>query len=244
MVRKAVTALTIITALALPAAAWALPSHLLYSFNMTVGGSPGPALTLHNGASTTGYGLAYSVEDPANRALTLDGVDDYAEREDSTFQPASDGDFSVSVWAKSNNWGYSWQPLIFQDDDDHDTYSWAIYGTTNDSGTVHAYVRIRDGATLQTLNLGGSPSTLYDGAWHHVALSVDGNEAELYFDGTLVDDQASTLTNGTVNVDADHLFVGGDLYYESEKFGGFIDSLRYFDSAIDGDDLAEIYPSS
>jgi hypothetical protein len=56
---------------------------------------------------------------------------------------------------------------------------------------------------------------------------VDGNEAKLYFDGTEVDDETSTLTGGTVNQDADHLFVGGDTYYSSEKFRGYVDVLRH-----------------
>lgn len=235
--RKLALLLTVAFTLALPAAASALPSNLFYHFDFTDLGSPGSTLAFHNGASTTANGVGYGAEVPGDRALTLDGDDDYAEVEDSTFRPAATGDFSVSVWAKSTSWGFSWQPLAFMDDDAHGTYSWAVYGTTNDSGTVHAYVRVRDGATLDTLDLHGLGKTLSDGTWHNVVLAVSGNEAKLSFDGTQIDDETSTLSGGTVDLTADHLFVGGDLYYTSEKFGGYIDKLRYFDSTIDTHDV-------
>jgi hypothetical protein len=178
---------------------------------------------------------------PGDFALTLDGDDDYADAQNSTFQPGAGGDFSVSLWAKSTGWGFSWQPLAFMDDDDYGTYSWALYGTTAGSGTLHAYVRIRDGATLDTLDLHGLGTTLSDGAWHNLAVSVDGNEAKLYFDGTEIDDETSVLTGGAVNPDADHLFVGGDTYYSSEKFRGYIDVLRYFDSTISAHDAVTLH---
>jgi hypothetical protein len=240
--KKVALPLALALTLALPAsAAWALPNSLLYLFDGSSAGSPGPTLTLHNGVTTTGNGVGHGAEVPGDRALTLDGEDDYAEGQDSTFQPGSGGDFSVSLWAKSTGWGFSWQPLAFMDDDDYGTYSWAVYGTTAGSGTVHAYVRIRDGATLDTLDLHGTGTTLSDGAWHNLALSVDGNAATLYFDGAEIDDATSTLAGGTVNPDADHLFVGGDLYYSSEKFRGFIDVLRYFDSAIGAHDAVTLH---
>lgn len=193
------------------------------------------ALTLHNGANThEGTHVRCSAETPPCHSLSLDGTDDYAEGRDAAFTASAGGDFSVSVWARSTGWGFSWQPLVFMDDDTYNTYSWAIYGTTNDSGTVHAYVRIRDGATLDTLDLYDTPrNTLSDGDWHNVALVVDGNRAQLYFDRTLADDQTSSLAAGTVDTSADHLFVGGDTYYDSEKFRGYIDQLKLFDTPLD-----------
>ncbi len=172
-------------------------------------------------------------------SLRLDGDDDYTEG--TSFLPAADGDFSVSLWAKSTGWGFSWQPLAFADDDTYNTYSWALYGTTNDSGTVHAYVRMRDGMSLDTLDLGGWPLTLSDGDWHQVALTVEGNTAKLYFDGALADQATSSLTAGTVNPNTGHLFVGGDLYYESEKFDGFIDNVWFADRTFDATDVTGLY---
>jgi Concanavalin A-like lectin/glucanases superfamily len=234
-VRKFIFLASILT-LALPATAVALPTPVaVYDFDSSSSGttfstgSPGIPLTLHDGAAVSGG------------RLVLDGVDDYTESRNSAFQPAPNGDFSVSVWATSNNWGFSWQPLVFEDDDTFNTYSWAIYGTTNHSGAVRAYVRIRDGATLDTLELGGGVQrTLSDGAWHHLALSVEGRTVSFYFDGTQIDHRTSSLANGTVNFATDHLFVGGDTYFDSEKFGGFMDDVRYFDQPIDDTDVAHL----
>ncbi|WP_445149110.1 LamG domain-containing protein [Baekduia sp. Peel2402] len=234
-----------LAALVLPAAATA--SNVNFQFGgatstTTLSGYGTGTLTLHDGASNHAGNRSFcSAEEGPCHSLALDGDNDYTEGRSSGFTSASDGDFSVSVWARSTGWGFSWQPLVFVDDDTYGTYSWAIYGTTNDSGTVHAYIRMRDGATLETLDLYDTPrNTLSNGAWHHVGLIVDGNQASLYFDGALADTQTSSLATGKVNVAADHLFVGGDTYFSSEKFDGFIDDLWLFNEAISAGDMTDL----
>jgi len=224
-----------LAALALPAAASALPTpSVSYDFSSTAGtttfstGASTVPLTLQNGATVSGG------------TLSLDGNDDYTDSRSSAWYTAVDGDFGMSVEARSTGWGTSWQPLAFQDDDFYGTYSWAIYGTTADGGTVHAYVRVRQGTTLQTLDLGGYPYRLQDGGWHKVALSVDGNAAQLYFDGTLIDAETSTLPEGTVHLGPDHMFIGGDTYFSTEKFHGFIDDVRYFKQALTEADVTHL----
>lgn len=212
------------------------------TYPTSVQGYPTGVLTLRTGANTAGAGRnGCSAELSPCHSLLLDGDEDYADGRHSVFTSSPDGDFSVSAWARSTGWGYSWQPIVFMDDDTYDTYSWAIYGTTEDSGTAHAYVRFRDGATLDTVELGGWPVELSDGQWHQFALSVDGNQARLYFDGTLADTQTSSLPTGRINVANDHLFVGGDTYYQSEKFDGTIDDLWIFDQAISTTDVTDLF---
>jgi Concanavalin A-like lectin/glucanases superfamily len=233
--RKPLLATALALAL-LPSAASALPTpSASYDFSSTAGtttfstGASTVPLTLRDGATVSGG------------ALSLDGADDYAEARNDAFYTAVDGDFAISLKARSTSWGFSWQPLAFQDDDFYDTYSWAIYGTTNDSGTVHAYVRMRSGATLETLDLYDTPrNTLSNGTWHQVALSVNGPEARMYFDGTLADAQTSTLPNATVHLGPDHMYIGGDTYFSSEKFGGSIDDVRYFQSALTQADVTHL----
>jgi hypothetical protein len=106
---------------------------------------------------------------------------------------------------------------------------------------VHAYVRIREGITLETLDLRGTPAKyLADTAWHKLALTVQGRQASLYFDGTLADTQTSSLTHGTVHLGPDHMFIGGDTYFSSEKFKGFVDDVRYFQSALTEADVTDL----
>lgn len=222
--------------LALPAAASALPTpSVSYDFSSTAGtttfstGASTVPLTLRNGATVSGGTLA------------LDGTDDYTDSRSSAWYTSVNGDFGVSLKARSTGWGTSWQPLAFQDDDFYGTYSWALYGTTNDGGTVHAYVRVREGITLETLDLRGTPAkSLADSAWHKLALSVQGRQASLYFDGTLADTQTSSLTHGTVHLGPDHMFIGGDTYFSTEKFQGFIDDVRYFPSALTEADVTHL----
>jgi hypothetical protein len=223
-------------ALALPASAQALPTpSAAFDFSSTSGnvttstGSPAVPLTLDNGATVSGG------------TLQLDGNDDYTDSRNRAFYTSVNGDFGISLKARSTNWGFSWQPLAFQDDDFYDTYSWAIYGTTGGGGgSTHAYVRMREGTTLETLDLGGGSSTLSNGAWHTIALSVTGNAASLYFDGTLADTRTSTLPHATVHLGPDHMFIGGDTYFSSEKFGGYIADVRYFQSSLTEADVTHL----
>jgi hypothetical protein len=228
-------------ALALPTSAAALPTPTVtYGFDSSstdttfATGDTAFPLNLNAGASVSGG------------TLVLDGNDDYTEVRDQAFSAyyttsQYNGAFTIAVRVRSTNWGYSWQPLVFQDNDSRHTYNWAIYGTTNDTGTAHAYVRIRDDTTLETLDLHGSPGkSLSDGAWHHLALVVEGPMARLYFDGQKIDDQTSSLTFGSVDLPSNHLFVGGDTYFSSEKFGGYIDDVTYFNEALDSTDVTEL----
>lgn len=222
-------------ALALPTSAQALPTpSAAFDFSSSSGGittstgSPPVPLTLENGATVVGGRLA------------LDGIDDYAQSRNDAFYTSVSGDFAISLKAQSNSWGTSWQPLAFQDDDFYDTYSWALYGTTADGGTVHAYVRMREGTTLETLDLGGAPLSLANGTSHRLVLSVAGNQARLYFNGTLADAKTSSLPHATVHLGPDHMFIGGDTYFSSEKFGGFIDDVRYFQSSLSEADVTHL----
>jgi hypothetical protein len=221
-------------ALALPASSHALPTpSVSYDFSSTAGtttfstGAATVPLTLRNGATVTGG------------TLLLDGNDDYTDSRDDAWYTSVSGDFAISLKARSTGWGTSWQPLAFQDDDFYDTYSWALYGTTADGGSVHAYVREREGVTLETLDPGGWPALLQGGGWHRLVLSVDGPEARVYLDGTLAGVETSTLPHATVHLGPNHMFIGGNTY-GGEHFRGNIDDVRYFQSALTEADITHL----
>lgn len=231
--RKPLLAACALALAALPSAASALPTpSVSYDFSSSSGtttfstGASTVPLTLQNGATVTGG------------ALVLDGIDDYTDSRSSAWYTSVNGDFAISLKARSTVWGFNWQPLVFQDDDFYDTYSWALYGRTADSGSAHAYVRERQGTTLQTLDPGGA--TLTVGTWHNLVLSVSGNQAQLYFDGTLAATQTSTLPEGTVHLGPDHMFIGGDTYFSDEKFAGTVDDVRYFQQALTEADVTHL----
>jgi hypothetical protein len=233
--RKLLPAACVLALAVLPTSASALPTpSVSYDFSSSSGtttfstGASTVPLTLQNGAAVSGG------------TLVLDGIDDYADSRNSAWYTSVNGDFAISLKARSTSWGFSWQPLAFQDDDFYGTYSWALYGTTADTGTVHAYVRERQGTTLQTLDPGGAPTTLADGGWHNVVLSVTGNQARVYFDGTLAATQTSTLPEGTVHLGPDHMFLGGDTYFSGEKFQGAIDDVRYFQQSLSEADVTHL----
>jgi hypothetical protein len=233
--RKPLLAACALVLAALPTAASALPTpSVSYDFSSSSGtttfstGASTVPLNLQNGATVSGG------------ALVLDGIDDYADSRSSAWYTSVNGDFAVSLKARSTNWGFNWEPLVFQDDDFYATYSWALYGTTADSGIVHAYVRERQGTTLQTLDPGSGSATLSNGGWHHLVLSVSGNQAQLYFDGTLAATQTSTLPEATVHLGPDHMFIGGDTYFSGEKFQGTVDDVRYFQQALTDADVTDL----
>lgn len=72
----------------------------------------------------------------------------------------------------------------------------------------------------------------FSSAWHHVAMTYDGNSYRLYLDGVL---KGSATVLGGIAIENSPLFVGG--FKGSMKYYGDIDDLMIFDTALSAEEL-------
>ncbi len=95
------------------------------------------------------------------------------------------------------------------------------------------------------LNIGGyiecdapiDPALLLDGLWHHCAATFDGQTMRVYLDGLEVDtlDRPGTITSGGAAL----AYIGSS--NGGECFQGAMDDLRIYATALDADQIGQLY---
>jgi len=112
------------------------------------------------------------------RVLVLDGLDDYAEIDNSTLGDFGIGDFTIEMWVKTDANGDN--PLINKREVCNIGKSWMFY---LEDGIVKGEFR-DDPGSVSALGITGVAS-INDGAWHHLAITRAGNTVRIYIDGQL-----------------------------------------------------------
>lgn len=121
------------------------------------------------------------------------------------------------------------------------------YGNNTNSNTAnYPVVRIYDSKLYACFNSYSisdyfnynTATTLQDGSWHHVAVSITNNSQILYVDGTRVSTQQESVGMST----SSEIHFGGELYgYEGSDMK--IDNIRIYSRTISASDVLSIYNS-
>ena len=141
--------------------------------------------------------------------LEFDGVDDYVQVNQSVI-PAS-GDFSVSVWAKTNSSTAGTFEILSQD---------GGAGTNFYLGCHMGYIRCGD----SWMNTGIAYPT--DGAWHYFTVAKNASDTYLYIDGIYQVGLGSPIENPT----GSEFRIGRQFGPYGEYFSGQIDEARIWNS--------------
>jgi len=117
--------------------------------------------------------------------------------------------------------------------------SYSSYGLyTGGSGGIQFYIGYTSWVIFSPAV---SPSTIWDGNWHHVAGTFDGSEVKLYIDRVQVDGATSTIQDiyyfGTGN-----LYIGAYTDSSYLAFSGTIDEVRIWKVALTAGQLGDITP--
>ncbi|HLF05602.1 MAG TPA: LamG domain-containing protein, partial [Thermoplasmata archaeon] len=172
-----------------------------------------PSVTVDSPAASSWHGLG--------TALSLDGVDDYADAPD-TATTSITAPFTFEVWFRPDT--VSSNQMIFD----------------KQSGTG-IYVKLRSDAKLDFGSAGGSGctqgpwGTVTAGTWNHVAGSHDGTTQKLYLNGALINSWANPCSP-TDNSAA--LRVGRKLD-NTLPFDGAIDEFRLYGRILDDTEVAD-----
>lgn len=78
----------------------------------------------------------------------------------------------------------------------------------------------------------------FDGEWHHVAGTYDGNDVSLYIDGAL---RATTPHVGAIAAQPLHpLYIGADCEWPDRTYQGSIDDVRLYNSPLSGAQISSV----
>ena len=170
-----------------------------------------------NNLNGTIVGTPSYITGVAGMALSLNGVDNYVNCGDNASFDITE-QITLSAWINTSDSGNGQHnPFVTKGDQ-----SYAIKHASGNSMEFFIY----DG-TWQTLSSPVDDS--FNGAWHHVAGTFDGNQLRLYVDGNLADsmDHTGAIATTTYPVNIGRNSQNVDRFYE-----GAIDEVRIYNRAL------------
>lgn len=195
--------------------------------------------------SNTSNEVDYSLS--LNKTFYLDGLDDYVEiKEDSNLMIGT-GDFSISVWIKTQADG-----LMTIVDKRYSSPSGNIRGFSLFLQNGYIGFQLADGNGSWICNQGINqssctnyvlPVNVADNQWHQLAITVDRDELsglKFYSDGALVAQRSPIIRNGSLSTNAP-LRIGSRSSSVSSLFEGQIKHLKIFNQRLSHDTVVKNY---
>jgi hypothetical protein len=184
-------------------------------------------------------GAAHLTNGKSGAALVLDGTNDYVEAPASSLLDVGTGDFSFDGWLRPNTLGTT-QVIFDKRVGSGSTlrgYSFFLYGS-------QIGVQLADSSGYSNY-LSSSVSHLADGAWHHVAVSVQRNSPtgiRFYVDGVALTTTGNPTTRIASLTTSSPLRIGTRTTDTALTgwFGGAIDEIAFYRRALTPAEVAAI----
>ena len=194
-------------------------------------------LGLGGGKSATSSGTSGGGGTPFEnlKSVSFDGSDDFVTMSNPADLNFS-GDTTISFWVKYTNQASSFNFLIDKSTSAGER-QYALY-LRNETGGTKTFSFSTSGGTAAINN---STSTISVNQWSHVALVVDSgvtNGTKLYINGS-----SETLGTHTITTNDSAPFQLGKRYDTSFEFGGLMDEVAIFNSALSSSNITAIYNS-
>ena len=162
------------------------------------------------------------------QALSLDGVNDYANRAASA-PLTSDGNFTISLWANQLDASPVQQRYL----------GWGASGARAFMGPYSAGTgAITMGIGSTTITFSNASSIPQQNTWQNWTFVRSGTSASLYLDGTLIQTLTSGIS-GSVNATAE-LHIGRQYGSFGEYFHGLLDDVAIWDEALELEQIQNI----
>ena len=155
--------------------------------------------------------------------IYFDGVDDYIQIDDSFSLDIQD-EVTVECWVKVTATTGTWMRVVWKQD---------AYGITiNPDGTFSGSFLISADGSLpgQYYNSPNSTTVVTDGAWHHLAVTFDGQTMKTYVGGIL--EGADSSNSGRIINSVNPLILGDQYWTPALPFKGYLDEVRISNVAL------------
>ncbi len=170
-----------------------------------------------NGLDGTIRGNPAFVEGIAGMALSFDGVNDFVDLGDNAAFDFTE-QITLSAWVNTNDAGNGQHnPYVGKGDQ-----TYAIKHAN--SNTIEFFIY---DAGWHTANV--TVDSLFNGEWHHVLGTYDGNELKTYVDGVL---GATVAHEGSIEVQTHNLTIAMNSQETDRYYDGVIDEVKIYDRAL------------
>ncbi|MGH2897487.1 MAG: LamG domain-containing protein, partial [Solirubrobacteraceae bacterium] len=193
-----------------------------FGFNETSGQTIVDASPSANNGTVSG--AARSSAGKHERALSFDGVNDYASVPDATPLDLTRA-MTLEAWVYPTSGGNRWRTAVLKETVGGLAY--ALYAF-DDQG--HPAGVLNTGTEL----IANGSSALALKRWSHISTTWDGTTQRLYVNGALITSRpasSSLLTSGRP------LKIGGNAVWGTEFFKGMIDDVRVYDRMLSASEI-------
>lgn len=187
---------------------------------------------------------------PGLSGYALDLTDDVGERLplflDKSEIPAYNKDFAISIWVKTKINAHQGTPIMSNKKNGERTSAgWTIGTSTNGAW----FFNISDGKNTYNYEPTPQRQAINDGAWHHIALSIDMKNKEMwmYYDGRNVAIYNIESITDSIESELQTVIGGTDEYNdwgsrgEWTAFNGMIDEVEIYNTTISAKKVQETY---
>jgi hypothetical protein len=171
-------------------------------------------------------------------SMQFDGTDDYI---DTSFTIPAISTYSFSVWVKHSGTLAAGYAGVFGDINSagQSASGRAVIAFRNTAGTIYFSASMGDGSNYWYDNTTYDAGAIFDDAWHHIALTVDGVTQKLYIDGSLVHTYTSSVAAGTIG--ARSYWIGNAYESTSGTWDGNIDEVAIWDKVLTPAEVSALY---
>jgi len=156
-------------------------------------------------------------------ALQFDGIDDYAQTDDSDGKLQLTSDYTLSVWVKASAIQNDWAGVLCKCDSGGTTNHWTVQF---DNGSPKRLVVSHPSGSWDP----NIPLDRLSGLWHHVGVVRDGGQMTAYLDGAVRKSESWAIGPGSgaghLNFGVNRTTPGGSNY------AGLIDDVRIYGRAL------------
>ena len=171
----------------------------------------------------------------ASWALRFDGADAVPLRDSAALEPAN---LTVEAWVRRQGTPGRYAYILSKGSVGCDRSSYGLY--TGAGGGIAFYVSSGDGWVVSPA---GATPQIWDGAWHHVAGTFDGQTVRLYLDGAQVGAGSSNHHPIQYGLDSTAPYIGTYLGTCARGFTGDIDDVRIWNSALTQAEISASRPT-
>ncbi len=200
------------------------------------------AFDIQGGNDGTRVGGVSIIPGKVGNAFSFDGVNDYVKVSNSSnLEPLN---ITVDAWVKSSNpgnTGGSPRYILAKGARLCERASYALWARGS-SGGIEFY--ISDGYFPGRFSPAAPQAAVWDGNWHHVAGTYDGNKVRLYLDGVEIGDgtpETIQIGYGDVMTTTNDLSIGRYDGTCKISYTGLLDEVEIFGRALPASEIQAIY---
>jgi Concanavalin A-like lectin/glucanases superfamily len=179
-----------------------------------------------------------------DQGMEFNGVDDYVDSGNKSAFQFTNGDFSMSLWFRTEN--IESENILFgKGGTDH--ISPYLIVINRGSSTLNNKVSVSVGDSTCTTWLANGDhvitSNFLKGEWNHVALKKKGTLMSIFLNGVL--ESTYTLSSATICNNAEPLRIGSGTVFNGnlpqQPFRGSIEDSRIYNRALSMDEIKQLY---